>query len=175
MDTEMILIIIMGAILLLWVIFCGCFTVRRIFGAASRSGFKAHIKCESCGTEFDVSAKEALRISMTKTKSTTRTRVQGAALVNRPVYSSYAKKFYCKNCGNKTFGQVLNLEEIHDSFKPPVTREVLKGFAMMIVGGLAVIIIMQIPMSIARMEKEKEIEQMKQQQLEQIREQYWNR
>ena len=175
MDNEMILIIIMGAAMLIWVIFCVFFMLHRILKSAMRSEFKARVQCEKCGTVFDASAKEAMRISMTKTKSTTITRVQGAALVNRPDYISYAKKFYCKNCGKKTFGQVLNLEEIRTGLKAPVTREALKGLAMMIIGGLAIIIVMQIPMGIARMEKEKEIEQMKQQQLEQIREQYWSR
>lgn len=174
MDIGVIVIIILAAALLLWVIFCTCLMFYRISKASARSDFKAHVQCEKCGCIFDVSAKEAMHISMTKTRSTTRTKIQGGVFVNRPVYSGYAKKFYCSNCGKKTYGQVLNFEEIQDKLRAPRTKEILRGFVMMVVGGLAIIIIMQIPMHFAKKAKEEKIEQMKQQQYEDIKDRYWN-
>ena len=174
MGLEVIIIIIMAIILLLWVIFCGCFIFHRISKATSRLDFKAHVQCEKCGLIYDVSSKEATHSHMTKFKSTIKTQMQNGALVNRPVYSNYAKKFYCPNCGKKTYGQVLNLEEIQDIVKTPQTKEVCRGFIMMAVGGIVILILMQIPMYFADKAKEKRIEQMKEQQYENIRDTYWN-
>lgn len=174
MDTEIILIIIMAAALFFWVIFCVCFMFHRISKAVSRSGVKAHIQCEKCGSTFDVSPKEAMHISMTKTKGTTKTKIQGGGFVNRTVYKSYAKKFYCSRCGKKTFGQVLNLQEIQDSFKDTRFKEIRRTFIMIIVGGLAILLVMQIPMHFADKAKDEKIEQMKQQQYEDIKASYWH-
>lgn len=174
MGLEVIIIIIMAVILLLWVIFCGCFIFHRISKATSRIGFKAHVQCEKCGFIHDVSSEEATHSYMTKFKSTTKTKIQHGAFVNQPVYSSYAKKFYCPNCGKKTYGQVLNLEEIQDIVKTPQTKELSKGLAMLVVGGLVILIFMQIPMHFAHKAREKRIEQMKEQQFENIRDTYWN-
>ena len=174
MDTEVIIIIIMAAILLFWIIFCVCLMLRRISKVISRSNLKAHVQCEKCGCIFDASLKEATHSPFTKTKSTTKTKIQGGAFVNKPVYSSYAKKFHCPNCGKKTYGRVLNLEEIQDSLRVPRTKEIVKGFAMMLIGGITIVILMQIPMHFANKAKEKKIEQMRQQQYEDIKEKYWN-
>ena len=173
MDIEVILIIIMAALLLFWVIFCGCFIFRRISKDAARADLKAQVQCEKCGATFEVAWKEAVHISMTKTRSTTKTRVQDGVLVREPKYSSYAKKFYCAHCGKKTFGQVLNLEEMQESIRPFIRKEACRGLVRMVAGGLAILIVMQIPMHFADQAKEKEIEQMKEQQFEDIKERYW--
>lgn len=173
MDIEVILIIIMAALLLFWVIFCVCFMLRRILKDAARADMKAQVQCESCGSTFEVPWKEAVHISMTKTRSTTKTKVQDGALVSKPVYSSYAKKFYCADCEKKTFGQVLNLEEMQESIRSFIRKEACRGLVRMVAGGLAILIVMQIPMHFADHAKEKEIEQMKEQQFEDIKERYW--
>lgn len=163
MDIEIILIIIMAVLLLSWTIFCVCSIFWRSSKELSKSDFKVHVQCQTCGAIFDVSPKEAMRITMTKTRSITKVKRQGAVFVSRPEYSRFEKKFYCQNCEKKTYGHIYNLREMQKSMSAPITKEVLKGFARLVIGGLIILFLMQIPMHFAKQEREEKVEQMKQQ------------
>ncbi|MGN0153639.1 MAG: hypothetical protein ACI4A3_04260 [Lachnospiraceae bacterium] len=163
MDIEIILIIIMAVLLLSWTIFCVCSIFWRSSKELSKADFKVHVQCQTCGAIFDVTPKEAMRITMTKTRSTTKVKRQGAVVVSYPEYSKYEKKFYCPDCDKKTYGHIYNLREMQKSMRTPITKEVLKGFAKMIIGGLTILMLMQIPMYFVNQTKQERIEQMKEQ------------
>ena len=163
MDIEIIMILIMAVLLLSWTIYCVVFILWRCSKEVAKSDFKVHVQCQTCGAIFDVSPKEAMRITMTKTKSTTKVKRQGAVFVSQPEYSRFEKKFYCQNCEKKTYGHIYNLREMQKSMRVPITKEVLKGFARLIIGGLIILFLMQIPMYFAKQEREEKVEQMKQQ------------
>ena len=164
MDIEIIIIIIMAVLLFSWTIFCVCNIFWRISKERAQSDFKVHVQCQTCGAIFDVSPKEAMRITMTKTRSTTKVKRQGEFLVSQPEYSRFEKKFYCQNCEKKTYGHIYNLREMQKSMRVPITKEVLKGFARLVIGGLIILFLMQIPMHFAKQEREENVEQMKQKQ-----------
>ena len=72
MDARFIITLIMGVLLMAWGIFCA---VRFFQSAAEmiiKSGLTGHVKCEKCGTEYDVSAEEFTKSYMVKSKSMTR-------------------------------------------------------------------------------------------------------
>lgn len=65
--------------------------------------------------------------------------------------------------GKKTYGHIYNLREMQKSMRTPITKEVLRGAAKMIIGGLTILILMQIPMYFVNQAKQERIEQMKEQ------------
>ena len=122
MFAEIIILTIMGLVLLAWVIFCGIQFIHHGRDVVAGADFIGHVKCEKCGTEYEVSAEEFTQSYMSKSRSVTRTKIQGGAFVNRPQYSYYAKKFQCPCCGKKRYAQVLNINEINQMMTRPVLR-----------------------------------------------------
>ena len=74
MFAEVIILTIMGIALLAWVIFCGIQFIRHGRDLAAEAGFVGHVKCEKCGTEYEVSSAEFTKSYMSKYKSVTRTK-----------------------------------------------------------------------------------------------------
>ena len=83
MAARIIILEVMGTALLAWIIFCGIQFIRHVRDVAAGAGFVGHVKCEKCGTEYEVSSAEFTNSYMTKYKSVTRTKMQGGAFVNR--------------------------------------------------------------------------------------------
>ena len=149
MDARFIITLIMGVLLMSWVIFCA---VRFFQSAAEmiiKSGLTGHVKCEKCGTEYDVSAEEFTKSYMVKSKSMTRTQVSGAAFVNRRTYSYYAKKFFCPCCGRRQYAQVLNINELGSQMEKPTIRNGIRWLIFMLIGGVLIMAVMSITMHFA--------------------------
>ena len=102
MDIRTILLVLLFFVLLGWVVFCGVQFFRSGVKVVADGEFTGHIKCEICGTEYEVSAGEFTKSIMAKSVRTTKTRIQNGAFVNRPHYSYYAKKFSCPHCRKPT-------------------------------------------------------------------------
>lgn len=172
MDARMIITLSMGACLLVWVLFCGIGFVLRDRRNVAQSGFTAHVKCECCGTVYDVSSAEFAHSLVVKSKRISRTQMKGPAIVAKHSILYYAKRFNCPTCGKRHYAQVLNLDEIQEKTHKTLVKTGMQGIAAMVIGGILIITLFQIPIHFANKEAQRRVEEMKQQQYEQFKQDY---
>ena len=172
MFAAIIILTIMGLVLLAWVIFCGIQFIHHGRDVVAGADFIGHVKCEKCGTEYEVSAEEFTQSYMSKSRSVTRTKIQGGAFVNRPQYSYYAKKFQCPCCGKKRYAQVLNINEINQMMTRPVLRAGIRWLILMGIGGVLILAVASIPLHFADRAREQRVEELREQQYEDFKERY---
>ena len=172
MFAEIIILTIMGLVLLAWVIFCGIQFIHHGRDVVAGADFIGHVKCEKCGTEYELSAEEFTQSYMSKSRSVTRTKIQGGAFVNRPQYSYYAKKFQCPCCGKKRYAQVLNINELNQMMTGPVLRAGIRWLILMGIGGVLILAVASIPLHFADRAREQRVEELREQQYEDFKERY---
>ena len=134
--------------------------------------FTGHIKCEICGTEYEVSAGEFTKSIMAKSVRTTKTRIQNGAFVNRPHYSYYAKKFSCPHCRKRRYGQVLNINELQKKMLKPSIRAGVKWLVFMAVGGVLILGVFWVPMRAANRAAKERADEMRQERYEDLKDKY---
>ena len=66
MAARIIILEVMGIALLAWIVFCSIQFIRHGRDVAAGAGFVGHVKCEKCGTEYEVSSAEFTNSYMTK-------------------------------------------------------------------------------------------------------------
>ena len=169
---KFILTIVMGALLLGWLIFCAVKFILSSRNIVAGAGFTGHVKCEKCGTVYDVSSRDFTESYMIKSRSVTKTKIRGAAFVNKPEYKYFAKKFYCPHCQKKRYAQVLNINEKNDFMEVTSYKSGIIWLAAMAVGGIIIMLIMSIPMHFADKAAENKAEVMKQQHYEEFKDRY---
>lgn len=173
MNVKLYIVLVMSIILLVWVIFCGIQFVRQSKRIVAESDFTAHVKCENCNYEYDVNAENFNRISTAKYVKKTNPQFIKGMVVKIPQYSYYARKFQCPNCNKKAYGNVLNINEIHQISRKPVTIHSLKWLFMMFIGGAVILILTSFPMRIADEYTKKQVEDMKQDHYEEVKDKYY--
>ena len=139
-DARFVIIGVMGTALLAWVIFCAIKFILQGRDLILKSGFTVHVKCEKCGTVYETSS---------KSRSVSRTKITGAAFVNRPQYSYYAKKFDCPCCGKRRYAQVLNINELNDMVAGSTIKTGIRWLIIMAAGGLMILAAAAIPLHFA--------------------------
>ena len=150
MSTTVIVLIVMAILLLVWVVACALHFVSRGRELLRASGQVAHCTCESCGATFDVPAGELGRSWLSKQASVTRTRREGAALVDEPSYFSFAKRLTCPHCHERAWVQVANVNEINASLRGAYLALGLKHIAAMVAGGFLILAVVQIVLGALR-------------------------
>lgn len=170
MDAKMMISLLMGACLMIWVVFCGIKLNQHRKKIIAELNFSAQVKCETCGTEYRVSAKDFMRNQMVKSKSTTQTRMKCAAQMTERSYSYYAKKFDCPHCGKKCYARVQNIDEIQEEVRKGLGATLLRGIIAMIIGCMLITTVFQIPMHFADQAAEKRAFETRQEQYRQFRE-----
>lgn len=108
---------------------------RRTLAQVEASGLRYRMRCETCGHEFDLSPREFARSKFRRSRSTTRTRVKGVALVSEPHYHYVAKRFDCPACGERTLCENLNANEAQDTVNPIALRNFGAALAVLVVIG----------------------------------------
>lgn len=146
--------------------------VRHSRDVVAEAGFVGHVKCEKCGTEYEVKAEEFTKSYVSKYKSVTKTKMQGGVFINRPQYKYYAKKFQCPGCGKKRYAQVLNINEINNMMTGPVLRAGVRWLIMMFIGGVLILAAASIPLHFADQAREQKVEELREQQYEEFKERY---
>ena len=109
---------------------------------------------------------------MSKYSRVTRPKLQGGAVVNRPQYTYYAKKFQCPCCGKKRYAQVLNINEINQMMTRPVLRTGVRWLILMGIGGILILAVASIPLHFADRAREQRVEELREQQYEDFKERY---
>lgn len=175
--VSYILMGVMAVLLLCWVLTVAISYFRKIKKIMIQSGMVAHVKCEKCAAEYDVNAQVFTKGGMVKEITVTKTQVKGVALDNSPNYRYYAKKFCCPNCGNKRYAQVLNHAELLQKNRPIALNEGVKYILAMVLGGMVIMTVMRIPITIAQKveerQAEKQVEELREQMYQQKREQFF--
>ena len=165
MNLETIALIAMGGCLFIWLVVNFIITLHNIRKAKS-AGLTAQVQCEKCGTIYEVTA---TRPAMVKYKKSSRTHIKNGAFVNKQNYSHYAKKFHCPCCDKKVYGKVLDIQELQYEGQDNTAKELGKGFLRMVIGCTIILILAQIPLQIGKKQREREVQQMKEQQYEDIK------
>ena len=143
-----IVLILMGVSLLLWVIFCAVQMFRSAGAITVGLGVIGQIKCEKCHNQYQVQPAEFNKSPIAKSRSVTKTKIQGGALVNRPTYHYFAKKFYCPYCKKRVYGEVLNIKELQDAALPGTMSAALRWLLIMFCGGILILCVFGIPLAI---------------------------
>lgn len=172
MDIRTILLVLLFFVLLGWVVFWGVQFFRSGVKVVADGEFTGHIKCEICGTEYEVSAGEFTKSIMAKSVRTTKTRIQNGAFVNRPHYSYYAKKFSCPHCRKRRYGQVLNINELQKKMLKPSIRAGVKWLVFMAVGGVLILGVFWVPMRAANRAAKERADEMRQERYEDLKDKY---
>ena len=172
MGLRIIVLLVMGAVLLGWVVFCGVQYVRQSRRAMAGAHLVAHAVCGECGSRFDVDSSELAKTFMSRSRSVTRTKVHGAALVNEPRYSSFSKKVRCPRCGREIWANVENVNELNAQMRPAVLRIGVRWLVVMVAGGLVVLAISAAAMGVANRAAEARTEELRQQQRDALMERY---
>ena len=125
------------AVLACVIVMVGLFVAawRRTLAQVEASGLRYRMRCETCGHEFDLSPREFARSKFQRSRSTTRTRVKGVALVNESHYHYVAKRFDCPACGERTWCENLNANEARDMVNPIALRNFGAALAVLVVIG----------------------------------------
>ena len=150
MSTSAIVLIVMGVALLGWVVACAVHFLRSGRALLCASGLTAHLTCESCGSTFDLPAGGLADMWFSKSASVTRTRCEGAALVDEPTYRSFAKKVTCPQCGERVWAQVQNVNEINASLRGAYLASGLKHIGLMLAGGFLILLAAQLVLTVLR-------------------------
>lgn len=108
---------------------------RRTLAEVDASGLVYRMRCERCGAEFDLAPRDFARLGMRRARSTTRTRVKGAALVSQPRYRYVAKRLACPACGERTWCENLNANDAQDAVAPIALRNFGGALLVMVVVG----------------------------------------
>lgn len=172
MDIRVSILMVFGVVLTGWVIFCGIQFFRRGYKAVAKGNFKGHIRCEACGMEYEVNAEEFTKTFFVKSVQKTRTRVKNGAFINIPQYTYYARKFSCPHCGKKGYGQVLNINELQGMMRKPSIKAGIRWLIYMVLGGLLIMGIFQVPMHFANQAAQKRAEDMRQERYEDLKDRY---
>lgn len=168
MDLLLTVTLIMVGLLLIWLIFCFIMMVKESKKIVIDEGMTGHVVCEKCNTAYDVTAAELMRGAVVKYKKVTKTEFDGAVRIKKPHYSYYAKRFTCPACGKMQFASVENLDELNTAATPLATKMLIKWSVIMAIGAAIIIIIFQIPLGIARKDKQRKIDEMKNQMYERL-------
>ena len=171
-DPRPIITIVMAVALLAWVIVCAVLFVRAARRSMATSGCVGRMRCEHCGAEYEVGASELMRVGLSKSVSVTKTRREGAALVDEPHYLRYSKKLPCPHCGRTTYAQVLNINEINNMMTGPVLRAGVRWLVMMFIGGVLILSAASIPLYFVDQAREQKVEELREQQYEDFKERY---
>lgn len=171
-DARFVIIGVMGTALLAWVIFCAIKFILQGRDLILKSGFTVHVKCEKCGTVYETSSDEFAKPGISKSRSVSRTKITGAAFVNRPQYSYYAKKFDCPCCGKRRYAQVLNINELNDMVAGSTIKTGIRWLIIMAAGCLIILAVAAIPLHFANRAVDKRIEELEQQRYEDFKERY---
>ena len=135
---EMIATLVMAVALIAWVVVCAVMFVRSARRQVAGSGFVGHAVCEKCGARFDMAGAELAHGFLTKSRSVTKTRVQGGALVNEPRYSKFAKRVQCPVCGENAWVDIENVNELNAQLRAMQLRCGVKWLLIMVAGGVVV-------------------------------------
>lgn len=172
MDIRLIITMIMGFFLLGWFIFCAIQFIRSGRRMADGVDFTAHVQCEKCHTVYDVTAEDFFKSRMVKSRQITKTKLKKGAVVQQPAYLYYAKKFHCPSCGKRRYGQVLNLEEIHGAVKGGSLKAGVHWLLFFCIGCVVILTLFGIPMGIANQWYKNQVEEMRQQRVEELLEEF---
>ncbi len=98
------------------------------------------VTCRKCGNTFE-GTQDSLKMGvMHKEVSTTRTKTEGAAVVNSPEYSSYARKVFCPYCQSMEWADIHDVnkiaEENQQAVRPLVIRLIITLIAINLAYGL---------------------------------------
>lgn len=171
--AQIILPVVMGVLLLGWIIFCTAQLIRQSKKAIAAMNITCQVKCETCGTAYEVSAAEFTRSFMSKSFHTTKTEFKNGVFINRRRYHSFAKKFHCPVCGKKRYAQVLNINEISNLTQKSSMTIGIRWLIIMIIGGLLLMGFFSIPMHFVNKAAANHAEKLRQEQFEELREQYF--
>lgn len=138
----------------------------------AQSNLKAQVKCESCGEAYEVNAAELTKYRTTKSKGTTKTELQGIALIRKPKYSYYAKKIDCPHCKRTTYVEVININELTEQLQQPLLTIGIRTLIQMAIGGLVILLIASIPIHFINLQNQKKVEEMERQYYEDIKDRY---
>ena len=145
---ENFIVGLMAAALLSDVLLCAFKMGTEGRRAVAQGDFTAHVKCDRCGREYDVTAEEYAKPWFVKERSVTKTEVKGGALVNRPKYRYYGRRFECPYCKKKHYAQVLNCDEIFEKIRPLTVAVYIRWGIRMVLGGIVIMAITGIAMKI---------------------------
>lgn len=138
----------------------------------AESGVKGQVRCETCGTIYEVDASELSKYWGEKSKKVTKTKRTGPVLVREPEYKYYAKKVYCPHCKRTIYAEVLNINEITGKLQKSLFRIGIRTFIQMAIGGFLIMMIMSIPIYFLHLQNQKKVEELKRQQYEEIKDRY---
>lgn len=164
--------IAMGAALLVWVICCGVHFVRAARRELARSGEVARVRCETCGKTYDVDAGVLGATWFSKSVTVTKTRAEGAALVDEPNLRAFSKKLTCPHCGQRSYARVLNANEINRALRPRMVRLGLGHLGAMLAGGIVILALSGVLLSIVRTQALDQAEQARAERYEELAERY---
>ena len=169
---EEFLLIFMAVLLLGWVVFCGGLFIKEFQATFVMKGTSACVKCEKCGAEYQVSAREFASSHFAKYISVTKTRRKGIALAEEPKIKYYAKKFHCPACGEKCYARVLNTQDLVGAGREAGIKAGVKWLLLMVIGGGLIGSVMQIPISVVRQANVRKVNEMKEQRYQELKEKY---
>ena len=98
---------------------------------------------------------------------------KNGVFINRRRYRSFAKKFHCPVCGKKRYAQVLNINEISNLTQKSSMTIGIRWLIIMIIGGLLLMGFFSIPMHFVNKAAANHAEELRQEQFEELREQYF--
>lgn len=119
-----------------WMVFCIIQFYRRYRQLVIDRDIPAHVRCETCGNVYDVSAAEAMKPGFSKSRSVTKTETKGIALVNQPRYGHFAKKLSCPHCKKRCWGEITNVNDLTGATAKDMLRAGLPWIAAMAIGCL---------------------------------------
>lgn len=156
-----------------WIIIIAVRFKKELYRIQAESGLTAHVKCEKCGTEYDVKAEECAKSFMTKSVYVKTPKYLGT--VKEANYRYFAKKFYCPTCGKKKYAEIVNHSELVGHLREDNMKVSLKYILLMLVGAYLIMLFFSVPLTIADKFNEYNEKKAKEEQIERIRQEYYEK
>lgn len=146
---EIILSVIFGVTMMTGLIAGVRWYYRKSKREITALGFVFHAKCEMCGAEYPVSTEEFLRRKGQKSKTKTKAKIVGGAVVNEPQYTYIAKKLECPSCQETRWAEILNFNEYQVKSRGIVFTNALIVFGVLFVMSQVIMLVGSIALKIA--------------------------
>lgn len=171
-STYTVIILVIACALVMWLVGCAVHFVLQGKKPLRAVDMPVHLRCESCGHEWEAAAEDVGSSWLQKSVYTTKTRREGPALVNERAYRRFSKRMTCPHCNERVWTRVLNINEVDSALRGPMIRTGLHHLGAMVAGGVIFLVLLAVVSGMAQAAGRRQAEALRAERYEELVERY---
>ena len=166
------LIVVIACALVMWIVGCAVHFVLQGKKLLRTVDIPVHLRCESCGYEWDASAEDVGTSWLQKSVYTTKTRREGLTLINERDYRRFSKRMTCPHCNERVWARVLNVNEVNSALRGTTIHTGLHHLGAMVAGGVIFLVLLAVVSGMAQAAGQRQAEALRAERYEELVERY---